>query len=103
MTPHDFCCWLTGYLIANSLGVDSNVRKEFEKVDLTVLPWYVPVEPPDPPQTPSSPPASPSYWELPNLPEGWREPYYWDSTVNCWQKLPAAHAQYYRDLVRVPN
>ena len=97
MTPHDFCCWLTGYLAAEPLGVSANVRTEFEKVDLTVLPWYVPVAPSDPPQSPSSPPAF-----SPRDPDGWETPYYWDSTRVCWSKLPPAHAQYYRDLTGSP-
>lgn len=98
MTPHDFCCWLTGYLAAEPLGVSANVRKEFEKVDLTVLPWYVPVAPSDPPQSPSSPPAF-----SPRDPDGWEVPWYWDALTSSWLKLPRADVQYYRDLARSPS
>jgi len=60
MTPHEFCHWLRGYTTGRPGSVNLVVRDELEKVDLTVLPWYVPVAPEDPPPTPSSPPAPPS-------------------------------------------
>jgi len=100
MTPHDFCCWLMGYLIGMPNAVDPHILQEFEKVDLTILPWYMPVAPENPPQAPSSPPAySPrdSDWYDP---QGY---WYWDSTVNCWKKFPAAVAQHYYNQFRTPG